>query len=132
MTASITLEQQVYFEDIDVSGVVHHPNYFNYFERARTMWLRQHGIDSQQLHDDNCFFAIIHADINYLKALRLDDHISITADLKPCSAASVIFEQRIYQTHHSDIINATASIKIVTINDKAKAIRLPTALRELL
>jgi len=36
---------QIYYEDTDHSGVVYHPNFLKYFERAR-----EHVIDSQRLN----------------------------------------------------------------------------------
>ena len=36
---------QIYYEDTDHSGVVYHPNFLKYFERAR-----EHVIDSQVLN----------------------------------------------------------------------------------
>ncbi|MEI6897269.1 MAG: thioesterase, partial [Psychromonas sp.] len=35
---------QIYYEDTDHSGVVYHPNFLKYFERAR-----EHVIDSDRL-----------------------------------------------------------------------------------
>ena len=35
---------QIYYEDTDHSGVVYHPNFLKYFERAR-----EHVIDSERL-----------------------------------------------------------------------------------
>ena len=35
---------RVYWEDTDAGGVVYHSQYLNFFERARTEWLRAKGL----------------------------------------------------------------------------------------
>lgn len=45
----------VYNEDIDYSGVVYHPNYLKYFERARLNWFEQLGFGLEQQKNDGFF-----------------------------------------------------------------------------
>lgn len=40
---------RVYYEDTDAGGVVYHSNYLNFFERARTEFLRQQHFSQQEL-----------------------------------------------------------------------------------
>ena len=39
------LPVRVYYQDTDAGGVVFHGTYLDYFERARTEWLRELGFD---------------------------------------------------------------------------------------
>ncbi len=39
----------VYYEDTDAGGVVYHSNYLNFFERARTEWLKAMGVSAVPL-----------------------------------------------------------------------------------
>ncbi len=36
---------RVYYEDTDAGGIVYYANYLKFFERARTEWLRELGIN---------------------------------------------------------------------------------------
>ena len=40
---------RVYYEDTDAGGIVFYANYLKFFERARTEWLREAGIEQQAL-----------------------------------------------------------------------------------
>ena len=44
---------RVYLEDTDAGGVVYHANYLKFMERARTEWLRAHGIDHDELREEH-------------------------------------------------------------------------------
>lgn len=55
---------QIYYEDTDHSGVVYHPNFLKYFERAR-----EHVIDSDKLatlwHEKGLGFAVYKANLTF-------------------------------------------------------------------
>jgi len=40
---------RVYYEDVDIGGVVYYANYLRYFERARSEWLRGLGVNHERL-----------------------------------------------------------------------------------
>ncbi len=40
---------RVYYEDTDAGGVVYNANYVKFLERARTEWLRAHGVKQSEL-----------------------------------------------------------------------------------
>ena len=40
---------RIYYEDTDAGGIVYYANYLKYFERARTEWLRQVGINQVEM-----------------------------------------------------------------------------------
>ena len=65
---------RVYWEDTDGGGVVYHAQYLNFFERARTEWLRSLGLDQSELADvHGIVFSVRHMDIDFVLAARLDD-----------------------------------------------------------
>jgi len=66
---------RVYWEDTDAGGVVYHSRYLNFFERARTEWLRSLGVDQVKLaEEENVLFAIRHMNIDFEQAARLDGY----------------------------------------------------------
>lgn len=60
---------QIYYEDTDHSGVVYHPNFLKYFERAR-----EHVIDSQRLNrlwnDQGIGFAVYKANMIFQEGVE--------------------------------------------------------------
>jgi acyl-CoA thioester hydrolase len=85
---------RVYWEDTDAGGVVYHSRYLNFFERARTEWLRELGVQQAKLaEEDNKLFAITHMDIHFRQAARLDDLLDLTVESVDAGAARLDFKQ---------------------------------------
>ena len=70
---------RVYYEDVDVGGVVYYANYLRYFERARSEWLRSLGVNQEQLATvEGIGFVVVRAEIDYKIGARLDDLLTVT------------------------------------------------------
>ena len=74
---------RVYFQDTDAGGVVYHASYVNFFERARTEWLRTFGYSNAGLMNElGVMFVVRRLELNYLKPALLDDMLDVTAQIK--------------------------------------------------
>ena len=49
------MEIKIYYQDTDCGGVVYYANYLTYFERSRTEFLREHGVDIGELMESGIF-----------------------------------------------------------------------------
>jgi len=89
-----TLPIRVYYEDTDAGGVVFYANYLKFFERGRTEWLRQLGVNQTELATkENRIFVVKGLDIRYRKPARLDDLLSIHSKVTRVGKASIDFHQ---------------------------------------
>jgi acyl-CoA thioester hydrolase len=114
-------------DDTDAGGVVYHANYLKLFERTRTEYLRSVGIDKTTLWQDHqCQFVIAKAEVQYKKPLRLDDFITVTAQITKAGKTSLIFEQ--HMTKGPELI-ASATITAVCINEAFKPAPLPAIIK---
>jgi acyl-CoA thioester hydrolase len=74
------IQLRVYYEDVDIGGVVYYANYLRYFERARSDWLRSLGVNQERLAAvEGLGFVVVRAEIDYRIGARLDDLLTITA-----------------------------------------------------
>jgi acyl-CoA thioester hydrolase len=72
---------RVYYEDVDIGGVVYYANYLRYFERARSEWLRSLGIDQERLAaSEGIGFVVARAEIDFRIGARLDDLLEVTVE----------------------------------------------------
>ncbi len=85
----------VYYEDTDAGGVVYHSNYLNFFERARTEWLKQIGVKQTQLLADDIAFVVKHADIDFKVAARFEQDLFVDSEVIEMKKASMVFRQRL-------------------------------------
>ncbi|QIM50198.1 tol-pal system-associated acyl-CoA thioesterase [Pusillimonas sp. DMV24BSW_D] len=94
ITVYSTLPIRVYYEDTDAGGVVFYANYLKFFERGRTEWLRQLGVNQTDLAaKENRIFVVKGLDIRYRKPARLDDLLSIRSKVTRVGKASIDFHQ---------------------------------------
>ena len=87
---------RVYYEDTDAGGVVFYANYLKFMERARTEWLRQYGLEQDELiRDHGVIFAVRSAQVEYLQPARFNDELEVSVQPTKIGRASFTFDQQI-------------------------------------
>lgn len=87
---------RVYLEDTDAQGVVYNASYFRFMERARTEWLRDRGIDHDELRLAHGVLLVLTAiEARFRAAARLSDLLNVSADVAELRRTRVVFDQRI-------------------------------------
>jgi len=121
---------RVYWEDTDAGGVVYHSQYLNFFERARTEWLRSKGVHQEKLvSEDNVLFAIRHMDISFVQAARLDDELDITVHTVKAGGVRINFSQDMTRCSDRQLV-ATAKLTAACLKaDSFKPTRMPKWIR---
>ena len=130
---------RVYWEDTDGGGVVYHSQYVNFFERARTEWLRSIGLDQSRLQSElNLVFAIHRIEVGFIRPARLDDQLIVSVKPEWKSAARMQFKQTITKATHSDQddtqneLIATADVYAVSLSAREfKPVRIPDTISEI-
>jgi len=85
---------RVYWEDTDAGGVVYHASYLRFLERARSEWLRNHGVAQQRLRTEHgILFVVCGMNLRFLSPARLDDELSVTVEKFARRSASIAFAQ---------------------------------------
>jgi len=130
-TPKQTLDIRVYYEDTDTAGVVFYANYLKFFERARTEWLRNLGVNQSELaRREHRMFVVKGADIQYRKPARLDDLITIHSQIVRLGRASVDFKQ---QAELAGELLCESNIQICCVDTETfRPAALPQELRTLL
>lgn len=121
-----TWQARAYIEDTDAGGIVYHGNYLNFMERARTEGLRALGFGKQFIFDAECIFVVHSLNINYKKAAKLDELLTIEAHIMQLKRTSIIFRQNIYR---GDELLTQAQVKIACIEkDTGKPVAVPAVI----
>jgi acyl-CoA thioester hydrolase len=111
-----TIPIRVYFEDTDAGGVVYHANYLKFLERARTDWLRGHGITQSRLKDERgLLFAIVECDVRFRAPARLDDELVVSCVLEARRSASLAFSQQVRRAA-DDALLVEASVRAASLD----------------
>ncbi len=134
------LPVRVYYEDTDAGGVVYHSNYINYFERARTEWLRQLGYELDELaQNEQLIFVVRALNCEYLLPAKFNDELFVSAEIIEIGKTSILFEQKVMRaakaedkkTKSSCIVLAKGNVTVVSVDaQKFKPKRLPKTIME--
>jgi len=89
------IQVRVYYEDVDVGGVVYYANYLRYFERARSDWLRSLGVNQERMAAvEGLGFVVARAEVDYRSGARLDDLLTVTVNPVEMKRAYFWLEQK--------------------------------------
>jgi acyl-CoA thioester hydrolase len=127
MTAHL-LPIRVYYEDTDFTGVVYHASYLRFFERGRTEFLRDLGIDQRELHagDAPVAFVVTRMVIDWLRPARMDDVVTVETAALAVKGASMTLAQRLLR---GEAVLTTAEVTVACVAH-GRPVRLPPAMRD--
>ena len=128
MTAVFSLPVRVYIEDTDAAGIVYYLNYLKFMERARTEYLRNIGFGHYLLTEDY-LFVVRKADIRYRQAAKMDDLLTVSAQVVKQGKASLQFKQTVERDGE---LLSEATIEIACVDLQLKPCVLPKRLTDLL
>ena len=89
------IEVRVRYREADPMGLLHHANYFTYFEMARTELLRASGGNYRQMEAEGRFAVVVRADCHFQRPARYDDVLKIRVIITRVSAAKIEHEYRV-------------------------------------
>lgn len=118
------VREKVRFVETDAMGVVHHSNYFRWFEMGRVEFLRQAGITLTELIAAGIVFPITDVSCKYRASARFDDVILIETQPDEITAVKMVFNYKIVR-ESDGLLLATGRTQNVFTNSSGKIIRLP-------
>ena len=121
----------IYINHTDAGGIVYHANHLVFFENCRRDWFTKLNISgyflqTQEGHIQH--FVVSQAQLQYRKAILLDETIEVRIDKVELKPASIIFYQSIHRrpslsTQHpkqasSDTLLSSAKIVIACVQNQ--------------
>lgn len=89
--------RRVQFYETDAQGVVHHSNYFRYFEEARGEFLREKGFPYSKLRSLGMEVVLLNASCEYKKPLFYDDIFEIHMNLEELTRFTFTFSYKVFK-----------------------------------
>ncbi|WP_409361150.1 tol-pal system-associated acyl-CoA thioesterase [Bartonella heixiaziensis] len=126
-------QARVYVADTDFSGVVYHARYLEFFERARSEFLRDTGLNNNSfasgVEKEKLFFVVRRMEINFSRPAQIDNLLTIKTRVNRIQGARFHMEQYILR---EAVMLVTAKVEIALINETGKPRRLPKELSAIL
>lgn len=117
---------RVYYEDVDLAGIVYYANYLKYLERGRSEMVREAGVSQLDMKAAGLVFAVRRVEADYLKPAKYDDELVVETRLDTLKGASFDMPQRVLRG--SEVL-LEARIKVVILGPEGRAARLPADIR---
>lgn len=119
----VSVRHRVNFFETDAMAVVHHANYFRWFEMGRVEFLRQAGITLNELMEQEIVFPITEVSCQYKASAKYDDWIRIELLPTALTPVKMAFDYQIVR-EKDEMLLATGHTQNVFTNTQGKIIRL--------
>ena len=104
-----------------------HAQYLSFMERARTELLNEAGIDLAKIADEQrVLFLVFKLAVTYHRPARLNDLLSVSAEVATIGRASLVFRQRVERGAEL-LVEADVTLALVN-RDKLTPTRIPVEL----
>jgi acyl-CoA thioester hydrolase len=120
----IKITDRVRFVETDLMAVVHHSNYLRWFEMGRVEYLRQAGIDLNDLRAAGYLFPITKVQCEYKQSAYFDDEYEVRTTLTAASRAKMVFSYEVVRIKDGALL-VTGSSQNVFTGVNGKIARLP-------
>lgn len=116
------LEIEVRYYETDGQGIVHHANYFQYFELARVKMLEAAGYDYAEVEKAGHFLVVHSIKCRYMLPARFGDTLRIVTTMDRITPARI---DHSYQVYREDALLAEGSSTIACVDAKGMVQRIP-------
>ena len=118
-------ELDVRYYETDGQGVVHHSNYFRYFELARVEMLKAMGHDYQDLERDGAFLVVHSISAKYHRPARFGDRLQIKTKVTKATMARI---EHAYEVIVGGKLIAEGASTIACVDREGNIRRMPEAI----
>lgn len=131
MAPPFSIQLRVYYQDTDAGGVVFHGQYFAFMERARTELLNALGYDLARFAESHGVLFMVHSlAATFHAPARLNELISVSAEVARMQRASLVFRQRIERGSQL-LVEGEVTVALVD-RARLKPTRMPQELKHAL
>ena len=116
---------RVKFYETDLIGVVHHSNYIRWFETGRVEYMRNIGIDLNEMLEDKIGFPVVEVRAKYFQSARFDDELEMETTALALTKVMMEFKYKIRRKGDEKILASGHSKNVFTSTETGKITRLP-------
>ncbi len=122
---------RVRYSEVDRMGLLYHVNYLEYFELARSEWIRRFWKPYRRIEDEGLMLVVVEAHLRFHRPAYYDELLEIEARLEDWGRSRLTFAYRIFRTGDDKPL-CTGRTGHCFVTGKGELCRIPERLRELL
>ncbi len=123
------LDIRVRYAETDQMGVVYHGNYAQYFEIARTEWLRSLGVAYKYMEKNGIILPVVSLNCNFKKPAFYDDVLTVKTTVKKLPVVKIEFDYEITNQHNELLSTASTALAFISRNS-GKPVHCPEYILE--
>ncbi len=117
---------RVRYAETDRMGLLHHANYFIYFEMGRTEMLRQRGVSYREIEDSGHYLVIIDIGCKFKRPAYYDDILTIRTTVQRVTHVKIVHQ---YHVWRDGVELAEGHSTLACVDREGKPQALPEILR---
>jgi acyl-CoA thioester hydrolase len=118
---------RVRYAETDRMGLLHHANYFVYFETGRTEFLRQRGFSYREIEDSGHFLVIVEIGCKFKRPAYYDDLLTLRTTLERVTRVKIVHG---YQVLRDGLLLAEGHSTLACVDREGRPQALPPMLSE--
>ncbi len=114
---------KVRYVETDQMGIVHHSNYYHWFEVARADFIEYIGMTYKELENHNILMPLIESKCRYLESAKYADELIIKTRIEKLTPVRVIFSYHVLRDSDKKVL-AEGKTEHAFVNNKFKPINM--------
>ena len=117
-------EIRVRYGETDKMGYVYYGNYAQYYEVARTEFIRKYGITYKELEERGIMLPISSLKIKYIKPSFYDDILRVQATIRELPAIRIHFDYKVFN-QKNELVNIGETTLVFVDSKTGKPVAAP-------
>ncbi|AUM95048.1 MULTISPECIES: acyl-CoA thioesterase [Clostridium] len=97
-------ETTVRYVETDQMGVVHHSNYYPWFEMGRTEFTKATGMKYTDIENIGVMMPLTESYCKYIKPAKYEDEIIIETSIEKLTPVKIIFSYKIIKKENNELL----------------------------
>ncbi|WP_242862416.1 acyl-CoA thioesterase [Clostridium massiliamazoniense] len=115
---------RVRYAETDAMRIVHHANYYLYFEVAREDLIKELGVSYREIEEMGIMMPLVETECKYIEAAKYDDDLIIEAKIIELTAVKVRIEYNVIKKENNKIIAKGSTLQTFIDRNNFKIINL--------
>jgi acyl-CoA thioester hydrolase len=116
------IELRVRYQETDPMGLLHHANYFAYFEIGRTELLRASGGNYRKMEEQGLLVVVVKAECRFRRPARYDDLLRLRTTIVRVTTAKIEHQ---YELFRGDDCLAIGHVTLAVVDRNGKVQPVP-------
>ena len=111
-------EIRVRYAETDKMGIVHHSNYYIWFELGRSDYCRARGFSYTEMEEENFFMVVAESYCRYKSPAFYEDVLTIKTRIEKMKSRGIVFVYQIFRSSDKTVLAEGKTTHIMTDLDK--------------